>query len=79
LAGIHDSIIVVYTDMTYLPGEMTQAWCIVNVKNNSENIFTTEEEYLRNIKTLRSTEFQLQNIKDAFKLFNDKGEYPWLK
>jgi hypothetical protein len=77
LVGIHDSIIVVYTDMTYLPGEMTKAWCIINTKDKSEKLFTTEESYLENIKKAVRLGFRLKDVTEVFKVYNDKKTLIW--
>lgn len=47
LIGIHDSIIVAYSKLTYLPGEMTEAWFVIDVSNN-------DEFFLRKTKSIKS-------------------------
>jgi hypothetical protein len=75
--GVHDNLIVAYSKLTYLPGEMTPAWFIVDVPNKDEKVFTKEKEYKDYLTNRKLESVKFYRPKEVFEKFEKSGKLPW--
>lgn len=75
--SVTDSLIIAYSDGIYLPGEMTKAWFIIDVKEKKELAFRTEDEYLQYIKERGIVSVKLYHPNTIYTEFKDSKILPW--
>lgn len=74
-----DSIIVVYAGLMSLPGETTEAWFLIETKNKTEKLYTTEDEFIKGIKEVGISKLpQLYEINELYRQFKEEGILPWV-
>ena len=72
---IQDSILVLYSYRMSLPGKMSQAWFIVNLKEKKELYFTDSSKYYEHISNIGGIE--LFRCEEIFKEFEETKKLPW--
>lgn len=64
--AIHDSLIIVYSDMTSLPNQMSEAWGCIDITNCEESVFTFHKEFENFLKTKNISAIEYTTIKTLF-------------
>ena len=72
-AYVIDSLIIIYSKSTYLPGEMTQVWLLIDTKNQLEFVYRNYNEYQMKLNKMSITSPKLYDINELYTLFKKKG------
>lgn len=73
----YDSMMVFYAYSIDLPGQMTHAWFVVDMRNKNEKYFTDSLSYKTYIKNV-SGEIRLFNCNEVYEKFKKSGQLPWI-
>ncbi|PPK92252.1 hypothetical protein LY01_03010 [Nonlabens xylanidelens] len=75
--SVFDEYILVYTESTYLPGEMTEAWVLINTKKKSEFIYKDFELLKKQSLEISKREYEMNEVNDIFVKIQSSNKLPW--
>jgi hypothetical protein len=76
-ATVVDSLIIVYSKMTSLPGEMTQAWFFIDTRNKTEIVCRNNDEYQKHLSEIGIATPILYDVNELYSQFKEKGVLPF--
>lgn len=72
-----DSLIIIYSKSTYLPGGMTQVWLLIDTKNKLELVYRNYNEYQMNLNKMNITSPIFYDVNELYTQFKKKGYMPF--
>jgi hypothetical protein len=76
MAGIKDSVLIVYTETISLPGESINAWFRFDLDKQTTTVYRSSEEFRSNAF---NASVKLYSVNKVAAQFQKTGELPWLK
>lgn len=75
--NVVDSLIIVYSESTYLPGAMTEAWFLIDTKNKTEVVYQNENDYVKGLAEIKIKEPRLIEINQLYGEFKETQKLPF--
>lgn len=75
--SVLDSVIIVDTGVISIPGENTQVWVIIDVKNQAEFLCKTVSEYHQKLSDLGLKPENLHEVNEVYSSFKKSKKLPW--
>lgn len=72
-----DSIIIIYSELTYMSEGMTPVWLLIDTRNKRELFLQNEVDYNKSIDNLEIEKPKLYTPDELYKQFKQDGELLW--
>lgn len=76
--NVLDSVIVIDAGLVSLPGETTQAWFLIDMKQKTESVHTTFADYEKGLSKVGiNYKPELYDVNEIYRNFKEKGTLPF--